>query len=80
MRNDSNHEQEWRDWIKLTETKKANNEVQQDFIKNEDIEFYKKRIEVLEEELYQLSGRVFNQSHEMRVRKWTTDDNFDLIY
>ena len=23
MRNDSNHEQEWRDWIKLTENKEA---------------------------------------------------------
>ena len=65
MRNDSNHEQEWRDWIKLTKRKKSN---------NEDIEYYKKRIEDLEEELYQLSGRVFNQSHEMRVRKWTTED------
>ena len=41
MRNDSSHEQEWRDWIKLTKRKKSKNEVQQDFIKNNpDIEIY----------------------------------------
>ena len=75
MRDDAKHEQEWRDWIKLTKREKSKNEVYgKSFFEYAELEFYKKRIEVLEEENYQLCGRVFNQSHEMRVRRWTTED------